>query len=68
MFVANFALPIEGNLFDVVQYGELDKEEATQTVETYNKEGKSAMPPQDKRMRSDRYGNRRDNYRSGSGK
>ena len=55
--LANFALPVEGTLFDKVDYVEQNKEEANKIVESYNKEGKNAIPPMEKRFRgNDRYG------------
>ena len=56
IFLANFALPEEGNLFDKVEFVELDREEAAKLVEKYNKEGRDALPPPEKRYRDNRYG------------
>ncbi|KAK7068033.1 hypothetical protein SK128_019253 [Halocaridina rubra] len=39
---ANFKLPEEGELFDVVDFVELQRDEATKLVEQYNKEGENA--------------------------
>ena len=54
-FVANFQLPVEGPLFDTVEYTEgLEKEEAQKLVETYNKEARAILPPPEKRRYGDR--------------
>ena len=45
LFPANFQLPEKGHNFDDVEYVELDEEEARKLVETYNKEGQEAYPP-----------------------
>ncbi len=60
MFVANFQLPIEGPLFDTVEFIELNREEAQTLVETYNKDARALLPPPDKRRFGDRdrYGDR----------
>lgn len=39
---ANFKLPDEGELFDAVEFMELQREEASKLVSQYNKEGESA--------------------------
>ena len=59
-FTANFQLPIEGPLFDKVEFVEgQEKEEAEKLVETYNKEARALLPPPEKRYRGgDRYGDR----------
>lgn len=49
-FTANFKLPEEGQLFDKVEYIELEKDEAVKLIEKYNKEGQDALPPE-KRFR-----------------
>ncbi|XP_071963815.1 uncharacterized protein [Antedon mediterranea] len=50
---ANFVLPIDDEKcgFDEVTYVELDKEEATKLVDKFNKDGRAALPPPDKRFR-----------------
>ena len=53
--VANFQLPVEGPLFDKVEFVELQREESEKLVETYNKEGREALPPPDKRYRDHGY-------------
>ena len=61
--LANFALPEVGPLFDKVDYVELDKDEAKKIVDDYNKEGKNAIPPMEKRFRgNDRYGRNDNRY------
>ena len=58
--IANFQLPEVGPFFDKVNFVELDREEAQKLVEKYNKEGKAALPPPEKRFRGghndDRHG------------
>ena len=54
-FTANFALPEEGTLFDKVEFVELDRAEAAKLVEKYNKEGRDALPPAEKRFRENRF-------------
>ena len=44
---------MQGPLFDNVEFVELDREEAEKLVEQYNKEGRLALPPPDKRYRHD---------------
>jgi type IV pilus biogenesis protein CpaD/CtpE len=53
---ANFELPEVGDLFDAVEFVELDREEAQKVVTKYNEEAKAALPPPEKRYRQDRYG------------
>lgn len=75
---ANFKLPEEGDLFDSVEFVELQREESQKLVEQYNKEGEAAGFGQKKGFRGgfgdrrggfmDRrggYGNRGNSFRGG---
>lgn len=53
---ANFTLPDEGHGFDKVEFTELERSEAQELVEKYNKEGNTNLPPDYKRYKQhDRY-------------
>ena len=60
--VANFQLPVEGPLFDKVEFVELQRDESEKLVEEYNKEGREALPPPDKRYRDHGYDRGRSAY------
>ena len=47
----NFTFPEEGDLFEAVEYAELDKEEAAKVVEEYRNDAKKKGPPPEKRFR-----------------
>lgn len=63
IFTANFALPEEGALFDKVEFIELDRAEAAKLVEKYNKEGRDALPPPEKRFRENRFSGGRSDWK-----
>lgn len=68
---ANFKLPEAGELFDDVEYVELDKEAAEKLVSQYNKEGQDANPAKGSSIASRIGGgsnSRRDNDRGSRGK
>lgn len=58
---ANYKLPEEGDLFDKVEFIELDREEALKLVEQYNKEGEAAGFGQKKGFRGG-FGDRRGGF------
>ena len=55
-FAANFTLPDEGQCFDKVEFAELNRSEAQELVDKYNKEGNANLPPDYRRYKQhDRY-------------
>lgn len=60
-YAANFKLPEEGDLFDSVEYVEMQREEALKLVEQYNKEGEDAGYGQKKGFRGG-FGDRRGGF------
>lgn len=65
VLVANFELPEEGQVFDKIEFVELDREEALKLVEVYNKDGKDHLPPDYYRQRyQSRYNDRDSRQRS----
>lgn len=51
LLVANFTLPEEGPLFESIEFCEQEKDDMQVLLDIYNKEGKEALPPPEKKFR-----------------